>query len=398
MVTSNNDENLQPILFTFLTSLFSLHFSLARGDFDFHVSATIISAALTCKRYPERFILRMKLNADQSARSFGGIVSIFARYQREVSAALALIMLLVIVAIAAPGFYSLANLRDLAIGNAPALIVAIGMTMVILTRQIDISVGSQFAVCSVVAGLLAKAGTPIALVVVAVALTGCLFGAINGALVARLNIPSIVATLAVMVAMRDGLRWATEGQWVQGLPSGFQWLGFGQSIGQALIVVIAIAIFAIFARALKNLAAGRAIYAVGSDAEAARLAGIAPRGVIFGVFALMGALTGVAATLNSIRFSDIQSNAGVGLEMKAIAAVVVGGTAINGGRGTLIGTLIGVALLGAIGTALTFLGVNPFWEKAIQGAIILAAVVSDALFSRARQRRQVQGRKEAQAA
>ncbi len=319
----------------------------------------------------------------------------------EASAAIAYVALLAVVAVAAPGFYSFANLRDLAIGNAPALIVAVGMTMVILTRQIDISVGSQFAVCSVAAGLIAKmtakTGMPIIAVFVAVALIGCAFGAINGVLVARLNIPSIVATLAVMVAMRDGLRWATEGAWVQGLPREFQWFGLGQSVGQVVIVVVAIAVFAAFAWGLKNLAAGRAVYAVGSDAEAARLAGVEPRRVIFGVFTLMGALTGVAATLDSIRFTDIQSNAGVGIELKAIAAVVVGGTAINGGRGRIVGTLIGVALLGTIGTAGAFLGVNPFWEKAIQGAIILAAVASDVVFARARRRHELQDRMETQA-
>jgi rhamnose transport system permease protein len=308
----------------------------------------------------------------------------------EASAAIAYIALLAIVAVAAPGFYSFANLRDLAIGNAPVLIVAVGMTLVILTRQIDISIGSQFAVCSVAAGLIAKLmakmGMPIVTVFIAVALIGLLFGTINGALVARLKIPSIVATLAVMVAMRDGLRWATEGRWVQDLPRGFQWFGLGQSSGQVVIVAAAITLFAAFAWGLKNLAAGRAVYAVGSDIEAARLAGVEPGRVVLGVFALMGALTGVAATLDSIRFTDIQSNAGVGLELKAIAAVVVGGTAINGGRGSLVGTIIGVALLGTIGTALTFLGINPFWEKAIQGAIILAAVASDVVFARARRR------------
>ena len=344
----------------------------------------------------------MKPEAVKNPVATTGFASFGARYLRDVSgeasAAIALITLLAIVAIAAPGFYSFANLRDLAISNSPALIVALGMTMVILIRQIDISVGSQFAVYSVAAGLMAKTGMPILIVFIAVALIGCAFGAINGALVARLKIPSIVATLAVMVTMRDGLRWATEGRWVQDLPRGFQWFGFGQSIGQTVIIIIALALFAGFAWALKNLSSGRAIYAVGSDAEAARLVGIEPGRVVLGVFALMGALTGVAATLNSIRFTDIQSNAGVGLELKAIAAVVVGGTAINGGRGTVMGTLIGVALLGAIGTALTFLGVNPFWEKAIQGAIILAAVVSDVFFTRVRQRQDFQGRKEAQAA
>jgi len=332
----------------------------------------------------------MKLDVEKTSGSTNGFSSIAARYQREASAAIAYIALLAVAGVAAPGFYSWANLRDLVIGNSPALIVAVGMTMVILTRQIDISVGSQFAVCSVAAGLLAKTGMPILMVFVAVALVGCAFGAINGALVARLNIPSIVATLAVMVATRDGLRWATEGQWVQDLPRGFQWFGLGQSFGQVAIVVVSLALFAVFGWGLKNLAAGRALYAVGSDAEAARLVGIEPRRVVFGVFALMGALAGAAATLNSVRFTDIQSNAGVGLELKAIAAVVVGGTAINGGRGTLVGTLIGVALLGTIGTALTFLGVNPFWEKAIQGAIILAAVVSDVAFAHARRRHKFQ--------
>src|SRR5262245_36297641 len=353
----------------------------------------------------------MKFEADKRSGSIASrhprealgeaLGKVFGKASGEVSAAIAYIALLAIVAVTAPGFYSFANLRDLAIGNAPVLIVAVGMTLVILTRQIDISVGSQFAVCGVAAGLIAKmtakTGMPIITVFVAVALIGFMFGAINGALVARLKIPSIVATLAVMVAMRDGLRWATEGRWVQGLPRGFQWFGLGQSTGQVVIVAAAIALFAGFAWGLKNLAAGRAVYAVGSDAEAARLAGVAPGRVVFGVFALMGALTGVAATLNSIRFTDIQSNAGAGLELKAIAAVVVGGTAINGGRGSLAGTIIGVALLGTIGTALTFLGVNPYWEKAIQGAIILAAVASDVVFARARRRHELQDQREAQA-
>jgi rhamnose transport system permease protein len=169
----------------------------------------------------------MTLNTAGTSSPSVSFASVFRRYQREASAATAYFILLAVVAVAAPGFYSLANLRDLALANAPVLIVAIGMTMVILTRQIDISVGSQFAVCSVAAGLLAKTGMPILLVLITVALIGCLLGAINGALVARLNIPSIVVTLAAMVALRDGLRWATEGRWVQGLPRSFQWFGLG---------------------------------------------------------------------------------------------------------------------------------------------------------------------------
>jgi rhamnose transport system permease protein len=310
------------------------------------------------------------------------VANLLRRYQHEASAAIAFMTLLLIVALITPSFFYPTNLRDLILSNIPVLIAATGMTLVILARHIDISIGAQFAVCSVAAGMLAKAGLPIIFVLVATALSGSLIGAINGFFAARFNIPSIVVTLGSMVALRDSLRWVTEGRWVQGLPPDFQWFGLGQSTGQFLIVLIAFSIFFLCAWGLKYLALGRAVYATGSDAEAARLAGIPPKMIIYFIFMAMGGLTGIAALLNSIRFSDIQSNAGAGLELKAIAAVIVGGTAIQGGRGTLAGTLIGVALLGTIGTALTFLGINPFWEKALQGAIILAAIASDIVFTR----------------
>jgi rhamnose transport system permease protein len=299
------------------------------------------------------------------------------RYKREASALAAYVLLLFGMALIAPAFFNPGNLRDLAMNNAAVLLVAIGMTLVILTGEIDISVGSQFAVCTVAAGWVAKAGVPILLVPPIVIVTGSLLGAVGGAFIGRLRMPSIVVTLALMVAWRDGLRWITEGAWVQNLPADFQWFGFGQSAGQFLIMAVTLSVLLVSAWALQNLIAGRAVYAVGSDAEAARLAGMEKRSVVFAVFVLMGALVGLAAALNAARFSIVPSNAGMGLELKAIAAVVVGGTAITGGRGTLLGTVIGVALLGTIGTALTFAGINPFWEKSIQGAIILVALMSE---------------------
>jgi len=306
----------------------------------------------------------------------------FNRYKREISALLAYIVLLVVVAILAPSFFSGGNLRDLIINNAPILLIAIGMTLVILVGEIDISVGSQFAVCSIAAGFLAKTGMPMPVLFACLLLMGALMGAINGLLVGWLRLPSIIVTLAMLVAWRDLLRWTTEGAWVQNLPDNFQWFGLGQTAGEILIVAITLIVFVAFAWILKNLNVGRAIYAVGSDAEAARLAGIKSPNIVFGVFAVMGALVGIAALLNAVRFTAIPGNTGIGFELKAVAAVVVGGAAITGGRGTLVGTLIGVALLGTIGTALTFLGINPFWEKAIQGAIILAALVSDVVLGR----------------
>jgi rhamnose transport system permease protein len=295
--------------------------------------------------------------------------------------ALAALALLALLAAVAPSFFRLANLRDLLTGNAPILVAAIGMTLVILARQIDISIGSQFAICGVAAGLLAKAGLPMPLAGLGAVAIGALLGGLNGWLVAGLGLPSIVVTLATMVMLREGLRWATEGVWVQDLPAGFQWLGLGQEAGRIAIPLAALLVFGLFAWGMRNVAAGRAVYATGSDAEAARLAGLRPKRVVFGVFVAMGALTGLAALLTAIQFIDVQTNAGVGLELRVIAAVVVGGTAISGGRGSLGGTLLGVALLGLVGPALTFLGTQAYWDRALQGLIILLAVSADA-FSR----------------
>lgn len=305
-----------------------------------------------------------------------------SRNPREVSVMLVLIGLLTILAIFAPGFFSLVNLRDIALINLPVLIASIGMTVIIIARQIDISIGSQFACCTVITGILAKAGMPISMVLVLVIVAGIGLGALNGGLVAFGRIPAIVVTLATMIILRDGLKWATDGVWVQGLPADFQWLGLGQNTGQAMILLLTLVVWSGFRWSLDNVAAGRAINAVGSDEEAARLAGLPTRWITFMVFVIGGGMIGLAALLNSLRFAELQSNAGIGLEMKTIAAVVVGGTSINGGRGTLTGSLAGVALLGTIGTALTYLGINPAWEKAIQGMIILAAISSDLLIDR----------------
>ena len=292
-------------------------------------------AATECRPY------NVPTKADEmTSRSF------LSRYKREASAGLAYALLLLIVGVIAPSFFNAGNVRDLAMNNAAVLIVAVGMTLVILIGQIDISVGSQFAVCTIAAGWLAKAGLPMPVVLLAVIVVGAAMGAVGGSLVAWLRMPSIVVTLALMVTWRDGLRWITEGEWIQNLPAGFQWFGMGQSSGQLLIITLAIIVLLVFGWSLRKLSVGRSIYAVGSDTEAARLVGIEPPRIVFGVFLIMGALVGLAATLNATRFSIVPSNAGIGLELKAIAAVVVGGTAITGGRGSLIGTLVGVALLG----------------------------------------------------
>ena len=304
------------------------------------------------------------------------------RHARELPPATALLVVLLGVLVVAPSFFSPENLRDLALNNAPILPVALGMTLVILVGEIDISVGSQFAVCSVAAGMLAKAGVPILIMPLVVLLIGAMMGALNGYLIGMLGLPSIIVTLAMLVAWRDALRWATQGAWVQDLPANFQWFGFAAATAQALIIMKSLAVLFIAAWALRNLRVGRSLYAVGSDEEAARLAGIDPRRTKFGVFMLAGALVALGAALNVVRFNVVPSNTGLGLELQAVAAVVVGGTAITGGRGSVLGTFIGVLLLGVLSTAMSYVGISPFWGKAIQGLIILGALVADAAIAR----------------
>lgn len=307
------------------------------------------------------------------------------RYQREISVAAAYAALLLVLAVVRlpgrPSFFA-GQFAATLIAAAPLLVAAAGMTLVILCRHIDISVGSQFSVCGVVAGLLLSAGLPVVGVVLGTLAAGAVIGAFNGALIATMGLPSIVVTLATMVILRGGLLWASQGAAVR-LPPEFQWFGTSQHAGELLIVLAAVVVFVIFALGLRWVAAGRSVYAVGSDQEAARLAGVRPRRVVFTVFVVTGSLMGLSAVLNAARFTIVYPNYGEGLELKIIAAVVVGGVAITGGRGTMIGTLAGVILLATVAPGLVFLGAPPQWEKAIQGAIILIAVASDALRGRA---------------
>ncbi len=169
---------------------------------------------------------------------------------------------------------------------------------------------------------------------------------------------------------------------VRGLQDTLQWFGLSQIAGQWTIVGIAAVVFFVTSIWLFMMRSGRAVYAIGSSTEAARLVGLRPQRVLLWVFVAMGAASGLAALLGAARFGDIDPNAGNGMELQVIAAVVIGGTSISGGRGTLLGTLLGVALLGLIGPSLVFLHIQPQWEKALQGLIILAAVASEAAYSK----------------
>lgn len=307
-------------------------------------------------------------------------------HAREIAIALVNLAILLLLAVNTHGFFAADNLLDLFLANMPVMLMALGMMLIIVTGEIDISVGSVFAVCSVLAGVTARAGAPQVVYLTVACVVGSACGALNGALTAYLRLPSIVVTLATMVALRDGLRWQTQGAWVENLPAGFLRFGLGEAEYTLAVLALTILMTVGFGLGLRYLRVGRAVFATGSNAEAARQMGMHTQRVVFGVFTLMGALTGLAATLNAMRFHEVPSNSGLGMEMKVIAAVAVGGAAITGGSATVVGTVLGVVLLGIVGPALTFLGVSAYWEKALQGAIILVAISASALSAWRRRR------------
>lgn len=300
---------------------------------------------------------------------------------RELSVAAFLLLLGLVLAVFAPGFYSPGNVTNLLVNMSYLTIAAVGMTAVILTGQIDISVGAILAACSTVAGLSAKAGLPIPLVFLLAVLTGAALGAINGTLVAYVRVHSIVVTLATLAIIRGSIILLTQGSWIYDLPEDFRAVGLGRVLGVPNPVWLMLFTVLIGWLLLAQTRWGRSVYALGSSPEAARLAGIPVRRVQLSVFVLQGALVGVAAMAFATRFTTIQSNTGSGFEFLVITAVVVGGTNIFGGSGTLLGTFLGAFLVAVTGTALTFLRISAFWEGALQGLFILVSVALDALRS-----------------
>ena len=306
------------------------------------------------------------------------------KYFREITVAAALCLLLLSLAVFAPHFFQSQPFVSRLTSQMPALVAAIGIALIIISRQIDISIGSQFSMCAIIAGVTAASGLPLGVAIIAAIGAGAMMGALNGVLVAYLKLPSIVVTLATMVTWQEALRLWQQGRLLS-LPDGIQWFGLSQPVGQTVVISIAFILLIGAALAMKYLSAGRFIYAIGTDAEAARLAGIDPKRTTFGVFVLMGALAGLAAVLNLVQSPQVQPNCGDGLELKTIAAAVVGGVAISGGRGTLFGVLLGMLLLANVNPALTHFHQPPYWEKAIQGLVILLAVLADGLRSRKNQ-------------
>jgi rhamnose transport system permease protein len=307
---------------------------------------------------------------------------------RELGILAALLLLIVVTVIANPRFLSGQNIRDLLISASILTVLAAGQTIVIITRNVDLSVGSILGLSAYASGtLLVNApDTPVILVVLAGMAVGAVCGVINGAIVAIAKVPSLVVTLGTLYAFRglDSL-WASSSARLQinaaDLPASFKSLGGARLLGIPVLFLIALAVVLLVGFYLRDYRSGRELYGIGSDPLAARLSGIPVGRRVFTAFVVNGALAGLAGVLYAARFQTLDATAGTGQELFVVAAAVVGGVAIFGGSGSVYGAALGALLLTTIGTSLPQLGLNPFWRDAAVGALILAAIVLDRTLS-----------------
>ncbi|WP_421723182.1 ABC transporter permease [Bauldia sp.] len=295
-----------------------------------------------------------------------------------------IVLLFVVVGLINPRFIAERNISSIFLGNAYVAVAAIGMSMVIISGNIDISVGSLIGVLATLCGTLALNGVPIIISWIIPIIVGMAITTGMGAMVAYLRIPSIVVTLGMLSILKGGLISVTGGAWLTDLPSGFflaQTRPFG--IPTPVYFMVGLTIAAAFWMRRSSL--GRAIYAVGGNVEAARLSGIDPAKTVVKAFAIHGFFVGIAAVLFATQLSVIQSTVPPNLELTIITASVVGGVSILGGTGTVIGSTLAAILIATIASAMIFVNISPFWMRAVQGVMILTTVLAD-LWRRQRQR------------
>jgi len=295
---------------------------------------------------------------------------------QESAILLALVLLLVAVGLSNPRFLAERNLLDILQGNAYIAVAAIGMSMVIITGNIDISVGSLIGLLAVVSGRLVVADMPIAVAWLAPLLVGAGVGAIIGLLVAYLKIPSIVVTLGMLSILKGILILWTGGARITGMPDAF-YLAQARPLGVPTPVIFMVLLTFLAAAWLRYSGLGRAFYALGGNPEAARLSGFSQTRLTMQVFILNGVFAGVAAVLYATQLNVIQPTPPPGLELFVITAAVVGGVSILGGKGTVVGAMLAAILLSAIRSGMIFVNVSPFWIQAVQGVLILVTVLVD---------------------
>ncbi|MCS7242322.1 MAG: ABC transporter permease [Candidatus Caldatribacterium sp.] len=293
-----------------------------------------------------------------------------------------IVVLVVLFSLTTERFMSVSNLSNLLLQLAGTAISAIGMTMVIITGGIDVSVGSTLGMASVVAGKFLMSGYSPFLVLLGALGVGLLIGLCNGLLIAWGNIPPIIVTLGMMSILRSLMYQLLGGRWISGIPPGIRVIGLGKWFGIPISMWVTMLLIAFFTYFLSSRPLGRAIYAVGNNPEAARVSGIDLRRTLLFVYAVLGALAGFAGLVYVARTGIVQTNTGSGFELEVIAAVVLGGTSILGGRGTVIGSLLGAFLVGVIKNGMVLLNVPALSEGLVIGVLIILSVMIDVVRAR----------------
>ncbi|MCG9673921.1 ribose ABC transporter permease [Vibrio chagasii] len=294
---------------------------------------------------------------------------------------IALIFLIVVVSFLNPNFFTVDNILNILRQTSVNAIIAVGMTLVILTAGIDLSVGSVLALCGAFAASMIGMEVPVLVAVPTALVAGAALGAISGVIIAKGKVQAFIATLVTMTLLRGVTMVYTDGRPIStgftDTADAFAWFGTGYAMGVPVPVWIMVVVFASVWYLLNHTRFGRYVYALGGNESATRLSGIDVDKVKIGVYAICGLLAAVAGIIVASRLSSAQPTAGMGYELDAIAAVVLGGTSLAGGRGRIMGTLIGALIIGFLNNALNLLDVSSYYQMIAKAVVILLAVLVD---------------------
>ena len=303
---------------------------------------------------------------------------------RRFGTLIGLLLLGAVLWVLTPHFLTLSNLLNVAQQTSINAIVAAGMTFVIISGGIDLSVGSIVAVSGVALGALLQGGQPPIVAVPAALLAGIGCGLINGSLVSVGRLPPFIATLGMMSVARGAALVFTEGRPVSGFDEGFRWIATGNIGFVPAPVLVMLVVYAVAHFVLTRTTFGRYVYAIGGNEEATRLSGVAVRFHKTAVYCVSGLMSAVAAIVLTARLNSAQPIAGMMYELDAIAATVIGGTSLMGGEGSLGGTLVGALIMGVLRNGLNLLGVSSFLQQIVIGGVIVGAVLVDTSLKRQR--------------
>ena len=325
------------------------------------------------------------MTAEYPAASKRSLFSFFAQY-RELALIGFIILLIVVISLQSPGFLTLTNLQDILLDISILAMIALAQGMIIITRGIDLSVASMLALTAMVVSFVIRAypETPVVLIVLLGIVLGSVVGSLNGLIITLGKVPPIIATLGTLSIYRGLVFFYSNGDWVNpiDLPASFKQLAKGVPLGLPNLVVVAIIVAIIGYVFLNYTHAGRDVYALGTNPDAAKISGVRTQQITFMVYVISGIICGLAGVMWASRYEAAQTNTALGFELQTVAAAVIGGVSMLGGIGTVPGVLLGALLLGIIQNGLTLSSISPFWQLAVQGFLILLAVISDSTIQR----------------